>query len=563
MRTIKFTQVLGISLPALLLWVAVSCRSSDTDNKILSNDPVAINVNMAHDDYQDIEDKNVQASSNQSLYFNNEPTQRRVVPFSGGFDLVAELKPDAPSLKNATQASLNPAAVATPIQRVIKFRVVVYNNATGQYDSSYIYSISATGAVTPDSGTPMKLNGGQNYDFIAYSYNTNVAPNENLTGSNLSSASLTITSPQDFMYWKGNMTPNGNLAQNNLNIVLKHSFSIITVNVDSSLTNGYNITNIAGATLGKSYPSASIALNSGAVTSSGTAGTVTVNFPASPNSSSVAATAAVAINNTTNTNDGTFKITTLTIGSLTGSNISFNNLTIQPGARYTMTMRVVPQDIFFDDTSSGSTIKVARINGKVWMRYNLGVNTTANPNPDLTTDTGTGLFGNYYQWGRSNIVANGSTSSGVISGWNTTSSPSSNNAWNSGSESNPVRTGNDPCPTNFRVPTTTEFQDLINSTIETNVNDWDGNFSNNLVSLKVFTSKKDKNVKLSFPAPGYRARTDGALTGRGANGLYWTSTPPSSSTHYSNVQLYKNNIDFINGADGPYYGENVRCIRVN
>lgn len=33
------------------------------------------------------------------------------------------------------------------------------------------------------------------------------------------------------------------------------------------------------------------------------------------------------------------------------------------------------------------------------MRYNLGVDPLANPNPDLTAPSNTGLFGNYYQWG--------------------------------------------------------------------------------------------------------------------------------------------------------------------
>ncbi|MDX8566341.1 hypothetical protein OZ664_20220, partial [Elizabethkingia sp. HX WHF] len=142
-------------------------------------------VNLAQDDYEDVVNKNVQASTSQSLTSNNNQMQRQTVPFRGGFDLVAELKPDTSSLKSIAQAGINPVAAATPIQRAIKFRIVVYN-ASGQYDSSYIYSVSATGAVTPDSGNPIKLNGGESYTFIAYSYNTNVAPADNLVGSNLS-----------------------------------------------------------------------------------------------------------------------------------------------------------------------------------------------------------------------------------------------------------------------------------------------------------------------------------------------------------------------------------------
>ncbi|MCL1669625.1 fimbrillin family protein [Elizabethkingia ursingii] len=459
-------------------------------------------------------------------------------------------------------------AAAAPIQRAIKFRVVVYN-ASGQYDSSYIYSISVTGAVTPDSGTAMKLNGGQNYTFIAYSYNTNVAPNENLTGSNLSTASITFSSMPDFMYYKASMTPSGEAgAQNNLNIVLKHSFSTVLVNVDSSQTNGYNITNITGATLAKAYPTATVALASGTVTSTGTATTIAVPFPATLNSNNVTATTAVVVNNATNTADGTFNMASLTVGPLTGSNIAFNGLTIQPGVRYNLTIRLVPQDIFFDDNTSvpGTTIKTARINGKFWMRYNLGVDVPLNPNPDLATPTNAGLFGNYYQWGKSNVVATGYTQPGIIDPWDRTVPP--NNAWNAGTEAAPVKTSNDPCPNNYRVPTMTELQDLANSTIQTNTSDasWDIGSATNYASVKVFTSKRDKNVKLSFPASGYRDSNDGQLLSiipRGKVGIYWSSSFPNGSARYQNMQLYKDNVDFSFGADNSNFGENIRCIRVN
>ncbi|AQX83714.1 fimbrillin family protein [Elizabethkingia bruuniana] len=571
MRKIKLSNALSISLPAFLLWFSVSCRSSDTDSKTLNTDQVAINVNLAQDDYEDVVNKNVQASTSQSLTSNNNQMQRQTVPFGGGFDLVAELKPDTSSLKSIAQAGINPVAATTPIQRAIKFRIVVYN-ASGQYDSSYMYSVSATGAVTPDSGVPMKLNGGESYTFIAYSYNTNVAPADNLVGSNLSTATISATSTQDIMYYKTTMTPDGNTGvQNYLNVILKHSFSTITVNVDASLTNGYNITNITGATLGKVFPTATIALNSGTVTSSGTATTIAVPFPANPNSNNVTATSAVIINNANNTNDGTFNIASLTIGPLTGTNVAFNNLIIQPGARYNMTIKLIPQDSFFDDTTSlpGTTFKVARINGKVWMRYNLGVDPLTNPNPDLTAPSNTGLFGNYYQWGVITPAALGNAEPGPIIPWNTSIVPAAN-AWNSGTETAPVKViTNDPCPANFRVPTTTEFQDLVSSTVQTNTNDtsWDNGSTTNYASVKVFTSKRDKNVILSFPAAGYRINTDGTLNtaagiSRGNIGIYWTSSAPTL-VNYKNMQLYKASVDFTSGAGAPYFGENIRCIRIN
>ncbi|MCL1669624.1 hypothetical protein M2T82_16285 [Elizabethkingia ursingii] len=99
MRRIKFIDILlGISL--LLFIFLVSCRNSDTDNKILDSGPVAINVNLAHDDFEDVTNKNIQASANGVFGSSQNLTQRREVSFGGGFDLIAELKPDAVSLKN-------------------------------------------------------------------------------------------------------------------------------------------------------------------------------------------------------------------------------------------------------------------------------------------------------------------------------------------------------------------------------------------------------------------------------------------------------------------------------
>ncbi|MDX8565945.1 hypothetical protein OZ664_18195, partial [Elizabethkingia sp. HX WHF] len=96
---------------------------------------------------------------------------------------------------------------------------------------------------------------------------------------------------------------------------------------------------------------------------------------------------------------------------------------------------------------------------------------------------------------------------------------------------------------------------------------WDNGSTTNYASVKVFTSKRDKNVILSFPAAGYRINTDGTLNtaagiSRGNIGIYWTSSAPTL-VNYKNMQLYKASVDFTSGAGAPYFGENIRCIRIN
>ena len=508
-----------------LLCYTSSCRSNDTDSQITGKNAV-IQVNFAKDEYTDFVSNGEQASVRQNTVPGDYSAQKNEIPF-GDFILITELKPEISSQRNMMlQAGLNSAA-ATVIQRAIKFRVVVYN-AAGEYDSSYIYSIGANGSVTADSGKQMALDGGKNYTFVVYSYNTNIAPNENLAGSNLNTASVSFSSAQDLMYYSTSMIPSGEAnAQNRLNVVLKHMLSSITVIVDSAPTNGYNITNISGATIGKSFGTATINLATGNVTSSGSTNNLAVSFPANPNTS-VLQSAPILINNTSGINDGNFNINSITVGPLTQGPVTLlNNLRIQPGVRYSLTVRLVPQDIFIDDTTSvpGQTIKTVRINGKVWMRNNLGDNRT---NVDLPPFNQS----NYYQFGRSTIVANTGTQPGEIAGWNT--SAAANNAWNSGTETIPVKTANDPCPNGYRIPTVRELQSLLDNTVHTQLGTTppsDSNFDNAMV----YTSKRNNAVKLTIPAIGARNGGAGRLNNRGLRSNLWTSTAVDNSTANANT----------------------------
>ncbi len=546
-KTMKFflTGLFPISA-ILLLCTTFSCRSNDTDNQLTGNNAV-IKVNFAKDEYTDATSNDPLASLKPNAPLANAPIQSSEVPF-GDFTLVTELKPEVSSQKSLeTQAGLTPMAAATAIQRAIKFRVVVYN-AAGNYVSDSTYSIDTGGAVTPDSGQEMKLDGGKSYTFIAYSYNTNVKPGENFVGTNLNTASITFSSAQDLMYYKTTMVPSGEAnAKNNLNVVLTHKLSNITVVIDSTPTNGYNITNVSGATIGKSFSTATIGLATGSVTSSGASSNLAVTFPANPNTSRLQSPS-FFINNANGINDGSFNVSSITVGPLTqGPMTLLNNLKIQPGVRYTLTVRLVPQDIYIDDTTSvpGQTIKTARINGIIWMRNNLGDN-RANPDQPPFDQS------NYYQFGRSTVVADASTQAGEIPGWNTTNAPS--NAWNSGTEAAPIKTGNDPCPNGYRIPTYTEFQSLLNNTTRSNIGSTppsDTNFDN----ARVYTSNRNKAVQLALPKIGSRNFSKGRLNVRGANATIWTSTAASDSTAQVNSVA-------ITTGEYKTTGIPVRCVKI-
>jgi uncharacterized protein (TIGR02145 family) len=175
-----------------------------------------------------------------------------------------------------------------------------------------------------------------------------------------------------------------------------------------------------------------------------------------------------------------------------------------------------------------------------FMAHNLGANNSLDPHTPVQ-----GIHGNYYQWGRSAIVADASTSSGAIYGWN--SSSAANGAWSDGS-----KTANDPCPTGYRVPTSAQWS-LVNSY---NTQTLTGSFtvsSSNFGSARHFGSGANK---LTLLAAGYRSDSDGTLYYRGYSGSYWSSTEDGA---YANFLGFTSNNASTSSSYRPN-GFSVRCV---
>lgn len=182
---------------------------------------------------------------------------------------------------------------------------------------------------------------------------------------------------------------------------------------------------------------------------------------------------------------------------------------------------------------------------KAWSRHNLGADTSLDPDTPVQA-----IHGYYYQWGRKASVATASTPSGGISGWN--SSYAANGSWSDSS-----KTTYDPCPSGFRVPTRTQFQNLINGTTASNIGTWSTSSTNgsaNFGAAKRFTGG---GKILTFPAAGTRNYANGTLYGRAYSGQYWSSTQNASSSAYdlsfSSSSVTVNNFNRT-------FGFSVRCI---
>ncbi|HIC8807706.1 TPA: hypothetical protein ACW71U_001654 [Elizabethkingia anophelis] len=530
----------GILTGAMLLLAVFSCRSNDSDNKVTADGTANVSINLQGEAFDDTADLGGQASLMQGVSVSTSAVQRKEIPFNNDFTLVAELSPVSNFSGKQAQAALGGNLLAatgpTPLGTGIRYKVVVFRS-TGEYvtERNYIRGQESSTAA-------LNLDGGSNYTFIVYSVKSQTdLPDVTYTNSSnktLATASISgLANTVDFMYYRKDMQVSGNQT-NYLDVILRHRLSQITTTIDASAT-GYNITAVT-ANIDSHYPSYNVPLSTGTPAQTGTAGTAAVTFPTL--GTQIVVANPVMLNG--NTTTGKFTLSAITIGPLTQtvSSAALTGLKITPGIMYNLKFTLSPADVYLDNYNGQ---KAARINGKVWMLYNLG---------DNRTDPNTGPFdqSNFYQFGRNTVVATGSTQTAEIAGWNTTIA--ADNAWNSGTEAAPVKTGNDPCPQNYRIPTRTELQSLLDGTTKTEIgtfNDSPTNFS----AAKVYTSNRNSSVKLTFPAIGARNAAAGRVNNRGISPHVWTSTASDASNAYANgrnaIVIHPKNT-----------GNPIRCIAI-
>jgi uncharacterized protein (TIGR02145 family) len=143
------------------------------------------------------------------------------------------------------------------------------------------------------------------------------------------------------------------------------------------------------------------------------------------------------------------------------------------------------------------------------------------------------INGSYYQWGKPTEAAPGPTgingvtpNDGLPGSWTPTgswsTSAAANGAWADGS-----KTGNDPCPQNFRVPTQSQWAQVVNNVLNprTTVGPWTNGATQ-------YGSGAKFGNDLFLPSAGSRNFNDGSLLFRGASGNYWTSTEASGGAAF-------------------------------
>ena len=127
--------------------------------------------------------------------------------------------------------------------------------------------------------------------------------------------------------------------------------------------------------------------------------------------------------------------------------------------------------------------------------------------------------------------------------------------WNSGTESNPVKTDYDPCPDGWRVPTYTELNDLIsnNSSYITDENGCPGYWFSGVCAYT------PEVPQVFFIAGGFLV-CDGKGYNRGWVGNYWSSKPSGNYASQLNFGD-KDQIQMSEGLSGQRaLGCSVRCV---
>ncbi|MDR2230142.1 MAG: hypothetical protein LBE39_11805 [Flavobacteriaceae bacterium] len=560
-----YLRAIIINIMLIFLLSLSSCKNM-IENVSSKEDMISLKVSLQGSFFKEDGILKPYTSATKNINFVAEKKQELALKENSDYRLIATLSRVNNTNINLQALGKKNLLSTDALTNGIKYKVVVYDNY-GNYVKEKDYISGQEEAI----GGIIGLYTGKTYTFIAYSIgsqtflppiDTSVKYNDtSVPIIKLLDMKIPITSDLMYYYTTKQLVDN---APNSLNINLEHKFSQIITTLDASST-GNLLKSVDGATIDSNFNNVSLFSN-GSYVSTGTGNgyqTQSLNFQ-TINNTTVKADP-IYINNSNGTSNATLHIGTLTmIGSdgtpdsdgsyITHKNVVLNGLKITPGVKYNLNLSIIVKDGYLNYRG----YPAVRINGFVWMRYNLGADYTMNPeggNPNAKV-----LIGNYYQFGRKIIVADSNTPPSQIAGWDAVTDPP-NTSWNKGDTTKPLKVeSNDPCPNGWRIPTHYEYYVLHHYTMY-------GGKSDQSIT---YYSKYNPDVKISFPIEsGYRDSGNGRFINLPGDpeysSMYWTSTAGKNINSYYYVNIISNT-----GERKIYYndhkahpsaiGMQIRCI---
>ena len=314
----------------IAIFIASSCNTSE--NLRENFDAPSVNITISgvktdggiDDNLQKIEQPTERRGKNRSITTSNQgDIQEFIIPFSDNMIIQASLVPDG--MTGTTRAT-----ETTPLGNGVKYSVVVYNG-NGNFVSKTDYTYDSS---SQTHGSIKNLNQGETYTFIVYSVNSTSSLPSVTNQNNLSTAGLSGIS-EDLMFFKQAVAIQSGV--NNISVILKHKFSLITskLSVDPSI--GGSITSFippiikpACISADISFADESLEYNNKKTTESevsfGSLGTGV---------GSITSTPTLIINPATSS--GTYEIGSITVNNSTNS-VVLQNVKINPGYKYNLNL---------------------------------------------------------------------------------------------------------------------------------------------------------------------------------------------------------------------------------
>lgn len=346
---------------------------------------------------------------------------------------------------------------------------------------------------------------------------------------------------KDLMYHKTEgFIPDGNNPNNKVDIKLRHKLNQITTVINSYIG---DISEISWADLRPHHPQGVLSLSNGTISRTYESAERLKFSGTFPTTTAIADP--VLINADTN-------------GSLTG--LFSANLTVSGTGNKTIdlpnTFKITPEyksTLTINFKKCGAYLGPNNTQWKEFMCQNLGATEGINPfSPEA------GNHGAKYQWGYKPINVNSSddryytqtddqANNGAIVGWNQTGM--SDDSW-----SDISKTVNDPCPDNFRVPTSAQWEAVVAYNTASQIGSWNPSDSN-------FGGMAKLGDHLYLPTAGYRrANSAGEIDTRGGLISYWSSTISSSSDFAYGLSWYYSGGIQGKSSSSKINGLSIRCI---